>query len=75
MSMIPSYLNPSHVSEEYELRLHARPRNLDVRNDPRQSMMRQQLGRLIIGLGELVHRRRPSAISEPGAGRWVTKGG
>ncbi len=72
--MISSYINPSHVSEEYQLRLHDSARNLRVRSVPRQSMMRQRLGRLIIGMGEFVHQHRPSTINEPADVRWVTKG-
>lgn len=72
--MIPSYINPSHVSEEYELRLHDRARNAEVQSVPRESMMRQRLGRLIIGLGEFVHGHCPSTIEAPADVRWVTKG-
>jgi hypothetical protein len=72
--MIPSYINPSHVSEEYELRLHDRARNVGVQSVPRESVMHQRLGRLIIGLGQFVYRHRPSTVSEPADGRWVTKG-
>lgn len=72
--MITSYINPSHVSEEYELRLQDSARNLGVQSVPRQPVMRQRLGRLIIGLGEFVHGHRPYTIEAPADVRWVTKG-
>lgn len=63
--MMTSYINPTHVSAEYELRLQDSSRNVRVRSVPRESVMRQRLGRLIIGLGEFVHGHCPSTISAP----------
>lgn len=63
--MITNYINPSQVSEEYELRLQNSARNVSVPSVPRESVMRQRFGRLIIGLGEFVHGHRPSTIEAP----------
>ena len=71
--MMTSYINPSHVSAEYGLRLQASAGNVSVQSAPRESVMRQRLGRLINGLGEFVHGHRPCTIDEPADVRWVTK--
>lgn len=63
--MMISYINPSHVSEDYEQRLQESARNARFRSPPREFVMRQTLGRLIICLGEFVHGQRPATIDEP----------
>lgn len=70
--MIPSYLNPSHVTEEYAQRLHDSARNARFRTIRRDFLLRQRLGRLIIGLGELIHGQHPSPIAEPADVRVAT---
>jgi hypothetical protein len=70
--MLPSFINPSHVTEEYEQRLQDSARNARFRSAPGDSVLRQRLGRWIIGLGELVHGHHPSTIDEPANVQWVT---
>ena len=70
--MIASYINPSHVTEEYEHRLHDSARNASFRSVRREAVIRRTLGRLIIVLSEFVHGHHPSTIKEPAAGQWVT---
>ncbi len=67
--MIPSYINATHVTEEYEQRLQEAARNSRARSDPGEPVTRQRIGRLIIGLGERVQRQRQSAIDEPAEAR------
>ncbi len=60
--MIPSYINASHVTEEYEQRLQDAARNSRARSDPGEPVMRQRIGRLIVGLGERVHGQRRTPV-------------
>ncbi len=69
--MIISYINPSHVTEEYEQRLQDSARNARFRSVRRESVIRQRLGRLIIGLREFVQGYRPSTVDEPADVQWV----
>jgi len=70
--MIPSYIHPLHVTEEYAQRLQDCARNAHVRRAPRESVLRQRLGQVIMGLREFFPRRHPSTIGEPADVRWVT---
>ena len=58
------YLNPTHVAEEYEQRLQEFARDARREGVPRELVMRRRLGRLIIGLGELVHGERVPTVNE-----------
>lgn len=71
--MIISYLDISHITEEYELRLQESARNRRFLSRPHESLMRQSLGRLIAGLGDLVHRQGSRTIDEPADVRLATK--
>lgn len=71
--MIIAYLDITHIAEEYELRLQESTRNRRFRNRSPEPLPRQRLGRLIVGLGDIVHRQRAGTIDEPGEVRLATK--
>ncbi len=69
--MLTCYINPSHVTEEYEQRLQDSARNARFSSVRRGSVVLESVGRLINGLSEFVHGRRPSTIEEPADVQWV----
>lgn len=61
-----------HFVEDHQRRLRDSARNARIQAIPREPVIRHRLGRLIIGLGELVQGQRPSTNAEPADVRLAT---